>query len=384
MSLTSRERVVRTLNHREPDRVPFNLNLTVDVYHQLRDYLGLPPEPDKGMDLGTAVTCSPDLVEAMKVDFYYLKLGNPAKISPVRNDEGIIFDEWGIGYQKVMRPGGFYFEMVTHPLAHATLNDVEDYSWPDPYDPGRTAVLRDQVTFIRRETDKAIIAKFTNPIWEQSWYLRGLEQWLVDLVDNPEIACAILDKVCNVAVGLAEVGLDMVGEEVDILRLSGDDLGTQTKPMISPWMFEKLIKPRFERLWRFAKEKLLQKNPDGKLMLHSCGNVRPFIPYWIEMGLDVLDPIQPRAAGMEPEGIKRDFGQKLVFHGGIDIQHTLPFGTPEEVSAEVQRYIQILGPGGGYIVAPAHNVQNDVPPANLIAIRDTILKHGTYPIAQSD
>ena len=116
-------------------------------------------------------------------------------------------------------------------------------------------------------------------------------------------------------------------------------------------------------------------------MVHSCGNIRPFIPAWIDMGLDVLDPIQPQAQGMEPERLKKDFGDRLVFHGGIDLQQVLPNGTPEEVKAEVRRYIQALSPGGGYIVAPAHNVQSDVPPENLVAIRDAIEEYGRYPIA---
>jgi uroporphyrinogen decarboxylase len=150
--------------------------------------------------------------------------------------------------------------------------------------------------------------------------------------------------------------------------------------MISPKLFHELVRPRFARLWNLARKKLQEKNPAGKLMLHSCGNVRPFIPTWIEMGLDILDPIQPRARGMEPEGLKRDFGDRLVFHGGLDIQHTLPFGTQQDVAAEVKRYMSILAPGGGYIVAPAHNVQSDVPPANLVAIRDAIQEFGNYPI----
>jgi uroporphyrinogen decarboxylase len=174
--------------------------------------------------------------------------------------------------------------------------------------------------------------------------------------------------------------MEAVGDLVDIVRLSGEDLGTQTAPMISPRLFNELVRPRFERLWGCARRKLAEKNPAGKLMVHSCGNVRPFIPSWIEMGLDILDPIQPRARGMEPDGLKRDFGDRLVFHGGIDLQYTLPFGTVEDVCGEVRRYIRALAPGGGYIVAPAHNVQSDVPPANLVAIRDAIQAFGTYPI----
>jgi uroporphyrinogen decarboxylase len=207
-----------------------------------------------------------------------------------------------------------------------------------------------------------------------------MEQWMIDLVTEPDICFAIMDKVCDVAMGLYQVGLEIIGDLVDILRLRGEDLGTQTGPMISPSMFNRAVKPYFERLWTFAKRKLLEKNPAGKLMLHSCGSVRPFIPTWIEMGLDVLDPIQPRAAGMELASLKRDFGQQLVFHGGVDIQHTLPFGTREEVMAEVQRCIRALAPGGGYVVAPAHNVQSDVPPENLVALRDAVEAYGYYPV----
>jgi uroporphyrinogen decarboxylase len=189
-----------------------------------------------------------------------------------------------------------------------------------------------------------------------------------------------MDRVCDVAVGTMEAGMDAVGDLVDIVRLSGEDLGTQLGPMISPKLFDQLVRPRFERLWGAAKDGLAKKNPNGKLMLHSCGDIRPFIPTWIEMGLDVLDPIQPRAAEMDPLQLKQDFGSQLVFHGGIDIQQVLPFGSRDEVMQEVRRYMESLGPGGGYIVAPAHNVQSDVPPENLVAMRDAIDAFGRYPL----
>jgi uroporphyrinogen decarboxylase len=224
------------------------------------------------------------------------------------------------------------------------------------------------------------MAKFSNAIWEQSWWLYGMQAWMIDLIAKPEVVTAIMDRVTAVAVGTMEAGMEAVGDLVDIVRLSGEDLGTQIAPMISPRLFDALVRPRFERLWSCARKKLKEKNPGGKLMVHSCGNVRPFIPAWIEMGLDILDPIQPRVRGMEPEGLKRDFGDRLVFHGGIDLQYTLPFGSVEEVGQEVRRYMRALAPGGGYIVAPAHNVQSDVPPANLVAIRDAIEAYGYYPI----
>ena len=379
--LSSRERVWRTLNHREPDRVPFNLTLTAGIYHRLRAHLGLPPDPDKPLGVWTTVSPSLDLLDAMHVDLYYLGLNPPARWSPPKTDDGLVYDEWNIGRIKVERgDGNFYYEMAKHPLSHATRHDIEDFPWPDPTDPGRTAGLREKVLRIRRETDKAIMAKFSNSIWEQSWWLYGMQDWMMDMIIKPEITCAIMDKVCDLAIRFMEAGLDAVGDLIDIVRLSGEDLGTQTNPMISPAMFNRMVRPRFQRFWSFAKNKLLEKNPAGKLMIHSCGNVRPFIPDWIDMGLDVLDPIQPRAEGMEPYALKRDFGEQLTFHGGIDIQRILPFGTPEEVTDEVRRCIRALAPGGGYIVAPAHNVQSDVPPENLVAIRDAIEAYGYYPI----
>lgn len=381
-TLTSRERVVRTINHQEPDRVPLNMALTVDIHDRLRKHLGLPPDTGKGMGVWTNVSPSMDLLDAMKIDIYSSGLNPPANWSPPPSEDGLLYDEWGIGREKVLREdGSYYFEMVSHPLAGATLQDIESFPWPDPLDPGRTDGLRKKIERIRSETDKAILMKFSNSIWEQSWWLYGMQDWLLGMASNPEIPLAIMDRVTEIAVKKMEMGLDCVGDLVDIVRLSGEDLGTQLNPMISPKMFHEMVRPRFERLWNTAKKKLAVINPDAKLMLHSCGNVRPFIPTWMEMGLDILDPIQPRANGMAPQGLKEDFGAKLVFHGGIDLQYTLPFGTPDEVSVEVKRYIEALAPGGGYIVAPAHNVQSDVPPANLVAIRDAIQEFGWYPIA---
>jgi uroporphyrinogen decarboxylase len=372
---------LRTLNHQEPDQVPFNLSLTVDIYHRLREHLGLPDDPNKAVGVWTEVSPALDLLDAMGVDIYYTGLGKSASWKPPQTRDDLLYDEWGIGRARVARPdGSFYYEMVRHPLAEASIKDIEEFHWPDPADPGRVEGLREKVLDVRKYTDKAIMAKFSNSIWEQSWWLYGMQAWMIDLIDKPEICAAIMDKVTDVAVGLMQAGMEAIGDLVDIVRLSGEDLGTQNAPMISPRLFQTMVRPRFERLWSCAKAGLREHNPGGKLMVHSCGNVRPFIPSWIEMGLDILDPIQPRARGMEPEGLKRDFGERLVFHGGVDLQQTLPFGTPEEVCAEVRRYIQALAPGGGYIVAPAHNVQSDVPPANLVAIRDAIATYGRYPI----
>jgi uroporphyrinogen decarboxylase len=148
--------------------------------------------------------------------------------------------------------------------------------------------------------------------------------------------------------------------------------------MISLSLYEEMVKPHFKRYWHFVKTKLREKNRNAKMQLHSCGNVRPFIADWIDMGLDILEPVQPNAVGMEPERLKRDFGDHISFSGGIDQQRLLPFGSRNDVIQEVRRYIHSLGAQGGYVVAPAHNVQSDVPPENLVAIRDAIESYGRY------
>ncbi len=157
-------------------------------------------------------------------------------------------------------------------------------------------------------------------------------------------------------------------------------MGTQQGPLISVPMFRKLVRPHLEKVWKVAKTELNKRNPDGKIMLHSCGSVRPFMRDWADMGLDVLDPIQPRPKNMDTAAIKAEVGDRLAFQGGIDIQYVLPFGTIEEVRQEVRQRIKDLAPGGGYLLAPAHNVQSDVPPQNLVAMRDAVEEFGYYPI----
>ncbi len=376
--MTSRERVLRAINHQEPDRVPFDLSLTVEIYNSLRNYLALRPEPDKKVGLWTDVSSSLDLLDAMKTDIYHISLNSLP--DSFRKEGDIYYDEWGIGRAKVIRnDGSYYFEMVKAPLAGATLEMIRKHPWPDPYDLRRIAGLRDKLTMVCQETDKAIMAKFSNSIWEQSWWLYGMQDWMIDLVEKPDVTNALMEKVTDLAIGFFEVGIHAIGDRIDILRLSGEDLGTQTGPMISKSMYEEMVKPHFKRYWQFIKKKLKEKNPNTKIQLHSCGNVRPFIADWIDMGLDILEPVQPNVVGMEPEGLKKDFGDRLTFFGGIDLQRLLPFGSRNDVIQEVKRYMHALGAGGGYIVAPAHNVQSDIPPENLVAIRDAVESYGCYP-----
>jgi uroporphyrinogen decarboxylase len=380
-TMSSRERVISCLEHREPDRVPLGMSITINAYTNLKRYLGIELEENLKVGRWTEVSIHPLVAEKFGLDIIGLALGSPSKPVPRHTDPNKRIDEWGIEWIRVERPdGGYYFEMSSHPLAEATVKDLEDYPWPDPHDPGRVAGLREQYRRMREDTSFAILAKFGGAVFEQAWYLRGMERFFMDMVENPPFVHALLAKLCQIQMEFDAVGLEAVGEYVDILRLSGEDMGTQAGPLISLRMFRQYARPYLERLWRFAKQRLIEKNPRGKILLHSCGAVRTFIPEWIAMGLDMLDPIQPNAKGMDPVGLKADFGGALTFHGGIDAQNVLPFGSVEDVRQHTRRYIQALAPGGGYIVAPVHNVQGDVPPENLIAMRDAVEEFGYYPI----
>jgi len=380
--MISRERVVTALEHREPDRVPMSMSITIDAYNNLKRYLGMELEEDLKIGRWTEVSIHPLVAEKFGLDVIWLPMGSPHKKPQQPKDpNNQRIDEWGIEWTKTPRPGGgYYYEMTNHPLKDATIGDLEDYPWPDPYDPGRVEGLREYFRHMHEDTEFAILTKFGGAIFEQAWYVRGMERFFMDLMEDPAFVHALLNKICQVQMGLDEVGLEAAGEYVDILRLSGEDMGTQEGQIISLPMFRRLIRPYLERLWGFAKKKLLEKNPRAKIMLHSCGSVYPFIPDWIDMGLDMLDPIQPFAKGMDPFQLKANFGDKLSFHGGIDAQHVLPFGTVEEVRQHTRKYIKALAPGGGYIVAPVHNVQGDVAPENLVAMRDAVEEFGYYPI----
>ncbi len=380
-TMTSRERVITALEHKEPDRVPMSMSITVDAYNNLKQYLGIELEEDLKIGHWTDVPIHPLVAEKFGLDVFWLRMGSPRKKTEQPKDPNHRLDEWGIEWSKVPLPtGGYYFEMTGHPLKEATIDDLEDYPWPDPYDPGRVEGLKEYLQHIHQDTEFAILAKFGGAIFETAWYMRGMEQFFIDMIENPAFVHALFEKIYQVQRGLDEVGLEAAGEYVDILRLSGEDLGSQESPLISLPMFRNLVRPYLQKLWAFARQNLLKKNPRAKIMLHSCGAIRTFIPDWLDMELDILDPIQPNARGMDPFQLKADFGDSLSFHGGIDAQHVLPYGTQEEVREHTKTYIKALAPGGGYIVGPVHNVQGDVSPENLVAMRDAVEEFGYYPI----
>ncbi|MCY2990512.1 MAG: uroporphyrinogen decarboxylase [Planctomycetota bacterium] len=381
MTWTSRERVIAAIEHREPDRVPIDINPVPAFYRKLLDYLGLQVDEPINPGFMEEAIPHPRVLAALGGDLISVKLGSAKVARPAPPRAGLVMDDWGVGLERVHQPGGgSYLEPVYHPLAEATLDDLETYPWPDPTLPDRGEAAEVEAKRLYEDTDLALVGRFGGPIVQTAIYLMGFQRWLECVAGEAEFAGALLDKITDIVMVLDRIGLEATAKYLQIYKISGDDVGMQTGPLYSPQTFRSLILPRLRRRWQAARAYLNQVHPAVQIMFHSCGGIRPFIPDLIEIGLHVLDPVQPLAAGMDSAELKRDFGDRLTFHGGVDEQHVLPFGTPAEVAAEVRLRLRAFAPGGGYILAPSHYVQADTPPANIVAMCRAAQRSGQYPI----
>jgi uroporphyrinogen decarboxylase len=281
-------------------------------------------------------------------------------------------DEWGVTWQR--RPSVAYYEVVDAPLANATEDDIERYAWPDLTHPSRFGGLASKARAIRANGYAVVAMTGVSP-FEQIGLLRGLAAWLIDLAVNPEFAQALLNKVTSLMKASVVKLLEEAGDYIDVV-VTSDDLGTQKAPMISPRMYRKMVKPYHAELLSAIKSRT-----KAKVFFHSDGNIYPLIGDLVEIGVDLLNPVQVSATNMgDTARLKREFGDRLSFCGGIDTQDVLPRGTMNDVRREVRRRIQDLAPGGGYVLAAVHCIQPDVPPENVCAMFDEAIKVGHYPL----
>ncbi len=367
MGLTHRERVLLALEHQEPDRVPLDLggtqtSLLVEPYNALKRALGLTtPTEVQNIVLGLARIEEP-VLERFDIDFRHILPRAPSFWTFERLPDDSFYDEWGVRWQRP--PGGYYYDMVEHPLSDATLQALDAYTFPDPYDPGRIAGVAEQARQLREETDYAIEAGLVG-LWESAWFLVGFERWMLAVAQNREFVEALLDKVLDILKKQHTLYLSQVGEYVDLVTL-WDDYGTQFTTLISPPLWRSLVKPRLAEL--VAAMKTQTKAHIG---IHSCGAVAALIDDLLEVGIDVLNPVQVSARGMNPHELKQRYGKRMTFWGGIDTQRLLPNGSPQEVRQAVEETIRTLAPGGGYILAAVHNIQPGVPAENIITMYDT-------------
>lgn len=401
--MNSRERVQTALAHREPDRVPIDLGgspvtgISAVAYARLKQYLGLDGEPVRVADIllqlaeveepvrrrfGVDVVGLPIFepipgVRNVRWKPWRLPDGTPALISAdfepevtprgdllIRTADGAV-SHW-------MVAGTYHFVPKDAPLANATMDDLERW------EPAR--ISDEELEFLHRaarrlyeETDYAIFGWFGGNLFEGAQFARGWIQWIKDLKRNLAFVSALVEKLARAARENLERYLDAVGEYVDVVGF-GDDFGTQQGLQIAPEDYRRFFQPYHRELYR-----LVHTRTKAKVFLHSCGGIYSLIPDLIEAGVDILNPVQTSAAGMEPERLKREFGDRLVFWGGgCEVHGVLPKVTPEEVEADVRRRIGIFAPGGGYVFAAIHDLQHDIPPANVVAMYDAALRWGRY------
>ena len=282
--------------------------------------------------------------------------------------DGSFQDELGVVWRKA---GDGHYAPTGNPLRETTLADLDAFPWPDPLNPGRTRGLRERARQLHEGTDYAIVLSPPVGFVHLSQYLRGYEQWLMDIVLNPEFLDALMDRALAWWLELVGAVLDEVGPYIDVVAI-GDDVAFHDRPIVDLARYREMFKPRHRRMIDLVKAK-----SDAKVLYHCCGAVKPLIEEFIDIGVDALNPVQVSSAGMDDTAaLKAEFGDRICFWGAIDTGRVLPVGTPAEVRAEVRRRIQDLAQGGGYVLAAVHNVQEDVPPENILAMADAAVEFG--------
>jgi uroporphyrinogen decarboxylase len=372
--MTSRERVVAALNHKEPDAVPFDLGsmhscVETYAYGPLKEYLNLAVSKPIKTFVRDHVEIDEEILDVLDVDTRYLRIQPPRNWKLEMEEDNSFIDEWGTRYKKP--PNSLYFDPVEFPLADASIGDLRRFKCPDPDDPGRINGLREKAKHLYEDTGYALCLDTVGlGIFETTWMVRGLENILCDMAADTKFAHALLEKICEHKIALYRNLLQEIGEYIQVVFVS-DDMGTQKAPMMSLELYRKILKPYQLRLWTAVKG-----FTKAKLFLHSCGSVSQYIPDFIEMGLDILNPVQASATAMETRRLKREFGEDLSFWGAIDEQTVLSVGNPDDVKHEVRKRIEDLAAGGGYVVAPSHNLQADVTPQNIVAMAKAAREYG--------
>ena len=370
---TGKSRVAKVFSGQVPDRVPLDIGGIINsTMHwtfekRLKERLGLPAkEPHIVCRDGQVVVPDDALLEYFEVDTRSICLDEER---PWRDGgNGVFYDQWGIG----RRFDGRYYTMCEHPLQGRTLEEaLETYEWPNPYSEARLAGLVERAKAYQGKYC-LIVDGFREICFGIPSWIRGMTDFYMDLAADPVMAAEFLDRLTEWHIKLVDFVLARLGPYVDIIKLS-DDLGTQSSLIISPEMYREFIKPREAKVVQAAKKL------GHKVLLHSCGAVRAIIGDFIEAGFDGLNPVQISAVGMEPEGLKRDFGGRIVFWGGgIDTQMVLPKGTPKEIKAEVKHNLEVFKQGGGYVFAQVHNIQPDVPVENVLAMLEAFRENRDY------
>ncbi len=383
-TMTSRDRLLKALNHQEPDRVPIDLGgnqtgIHKFAYQALLEHLGIEDElviMDPVQQL--AKPCEA-VLQRLRVDTRYVAAGAPSDFQGeivVAERDGRtwhdLVDEFGVRWS-MPDDHPYYMDITHHPLADASIDDVRAYPFPKGDDPSRFEGLRERALEISNETPYAVISGISGVVYEICWYMRGLEQWFIDMLTQPEFCEALLDQTLKFWMDWFRVFLDEAGDVVDVIMI-GDDLTGQQGPLFSPEFYRRVVKPRQKQLVQY-----IRSRTEAKIWYHTCGSCVEYIPDLLDNGIHILNPVQISAAGMDAAELKARFGDRLVFWGGaIDAQHVLPTASPETVREHVRRNVEAFKPGGGYVFNNVHNIQAGVPAENILAMYEAAYEHGFY------
>src|SRR5581483_8453127 len=390
--MTSRERARLALRHIEPDRVPVDLLMTPEVWQTLVRHFGMDwhkPSDDQFFDplwnqvatrlasdvrlLSYDQFCKPPesiLRPGTRIEWWdALSRSTPNRMWRQWMPDGTSYDIWGHHYRIVDNPTGAYEEFASWPLQEATsVDDLKQFPFPEPdwWDFSALPEAMHQV-----DPQRELYLRFRiGSVFELAWQIRGMQEFLIDLAAQPAIPMYIMERLTDTHVENLERALSIAGNEIDMVYFY-DDVATARSLMISPSMWRDLVRPCHERIIAVAKKY------NKPIMYHCDGAIAPLIPELIEMGVDLLNPIQPDSPGMDCKRLKRDFGDRISFHGGIDIIKTLPRGTVNDVRAEVRERVRVLGENGGYILCSSHHIQADTPIENILAMYDVMLRYRT-------
>ncbi|MFA6471190.1 MAG: uroporphyrinogen decarboxylase family protein [Candidatus Latescibacterota bacterium] len=383
-TMTSRERMKSALNHKNPDRIPidmggFQTGIHKRAYEDLLKYLGIEDTVailDPVQQL--AKPCE-QILERFRIDTRYIGAHGPDSFHggiEQNHRNGKLWhdlrDEFGVVWS-MPDEQKLYMDISHHPLAGATLKDVEKYPFPNGGDPTRFTGVRDQALALRSHSQKALCTAIGGVVYEICWYMRGLEQWFVDTIENPSFCEAALDGTLQYWLDFYTGFLGEIGDIVDVVMV-GDDLAGQAGPLFSPKFYRSVVKPRQKKLVRHIKSLT-----SAKVWYHTCGSCYEYIPDLIDNGVDIINPVQIGLPNMDPTQLKKEFGNRIVFWGGsIDSQHILPFASPDKIREEVRKNIDTFKAGGGYVFNSVHNIQYGIPPENIVALYDAAYEFGFY------
>jgi len=373
--MLGRERALMSLNHQVPDRIPLDLGstncttMTKVAYDNLKKYLGIERETRFMMENFQIVFIDEEVLQILEIDTRGV---HPQPVF-FKNmvDDRTYFNEFGIKYH--MPEEGLYYDMVEHPLAGKSIEELKDYEWPDPARTMDFSGVRERAKNLKESNQYLLVGDMIDTgIFEPCWYLRGFENFLVDLLTDQDFVTTLLEGMYNYQLKRYSLFLQEAGEFLDVVFV-GDDLATAESVIMSPKTYRDIIKPYHKEYFKNLKKLA----PHARLLYHSCGSIFSFIPDLIEVGVDILNPVQVSAQNMDTKVLKEKFGGELSFWGAIDTTRVLPRGTKKEVKEEVRKRIDDLGPEG-YILTSVHDIQPDVPPENVITMFEEARNYGVF------